>query len=48
MKNQQYYWLDNKDSMPIILKIIDWAQKNNISVEDVTEEDVKTAMKSRL
>jgi len=38
------YWL-RKDREPLLIKIVDWAQRNNKLVEELTKEDLIEAIK---
>jgi len=44
MQTNDCFWSE-KGSQTEILKIIEWAQKNKIKVEDVTKEQVLIAIK---
>lgn len=39
------YWKKEKES--IIIKIVDWAHRNHIKVENLTKDQIKQAVKGR-
>ena len=40
------FWL--KDKEPVLLKIIDWAQKHGVKVENIRKNEIREAVKSKL
>lgn len=42
------YWLDKKIDEKTLLKIIEWAQRQNKPVEQLTQDDIREAIKAHL
>ena len=36
-----------EERLPVIVKIVEWAQKRKIKIEDMTKEDLWRAIKSK-
>ena len=46
MRLINFWLLKSKEKQ--LIKIIEWAQKNNIKVENLSEKDIKEALKDRI
>jgi hypothetical protein len=40
------FWLKEKE--PVLLKVIDWAQKHGVKVENISKREIREAVKSKL
>jgi hypothetical protein len=40
------FWLKEKE--PVLLKVIDWAQKHGVKVENISKSEIREAVKSKL